>query len=44
MGMKFGPIKKPIKCVLVFFAQSPPKWFSPFTLGFQNMTLVEKLV
>jgi len=26
MNMKFGPIKKPIKHLLVFFAQNRPKW------------------
>jgi hypothetical protein len=26
-GMKFGPVKEAIERFLVFFAQSPPKWF-----------------
>jgi hypothetical protein len=37
-GMKFSPVKKTVKCLLVFFAQSTPKWFPPFPFGFQNMT------
>jgi hypothetical protein len=35
-GMEFSPVEKAIKGLLVFFAQSPPKPFPPFTLGFQN--------
>jgi hypothetical protein len=38
-GMHFGPVKKAIKGLLAFFAQSPPKWFQPFPFGFQNMTI-----
>jgi hypothetical protein len=37
-GMEFRPVKKAIKRLLGLFAQSPPKWFPPFTFGFQNMT------
>jgi hypothetical protein len=37
MGMEFGPVEKTIKGLPVFFAQSPPKGFPPFTFGFQNM-------
>jgi hypothetical protein len=33
-GMHFGPVKEAIKRLLVFFAQSPPKWFPPFPFGF----------
>jgi hypothetical protein len=36
-GVHFGPVKKAIKCLLVFFAQGPPEWLQSFTLGFQNV-------
>jgi hypothetical protein len=36
--MEFGPVKEAIKRSLVFFAESPPKWFPPFMFGFQNKT------
>jgi hypothetical protein len=39
MGMKFGPVKEAIKHLLVFFAQSPPKWFQPFPFRFPDMTI-----
>jgi hypothetical protein len=37
-GVHFSPVKKAIERLLVFFAQSPPKGFPPFTLRFQNKT------
>jgi hypothetical protein len=37
--MKFGPGKKTIKRLLVFFAQGPPKWSPPFTFGFQDVAI-----
>jgi len=35
--MHFGPVKEAIERFLVFFAQSPPKWFPPFPFGFHHM-------
>jgi hypothetical protein len=36
---QFSPGKEAVKCLLVFFAQSPPKWFPPFPFRFKNMTI-----
>jgi hypothetical protein len=41
-GANFGPVKKAIKHLLVFFAQTLPKWFPPIAFGFQNMTIRQK--
>jgi hypothetical protein len=42
MGMKFGPVKEAIKRLLVFLAQSPPKWFPPVPFRFQDMAIRQK--
>lgn len=32
--MEFGSVEKAVKGLLVFLAQTLPKWFPPFTFGF----------
>ncbi len=36
-GVHFGPVEKAVECLLVFFAQGPPKWFQPFPFSFNNV-------
>ncbi len=36
-GVHFGTVERAGECLLVFLAQSPPKWLQPFPLRFHDM-------